>query len=401
MQQPFEGLLVIDATHVLAGPFATYQLAILGAKVIKVEHPAEWDQARDGGTDVDLCRQQMGTLYLTQASNKSSLALDLKTPEGREVFLRLAAKADVLVENYRPGAFDELGLGYEDIRAINPGIIYCSISAFGQDGPKGQQTAYDHVVQATSGLMYGTGTPEVHPLKIGPPVIDYATGTMGAFAIASALYQRKMTGSGQRIDLSMVDTAMLMMGSQLTGYLRNGKEPRAVGNRLQHATNWAYQTKDGLLMLGAANLRQQRRLWNLLGRPDMAKDDYESRDADVEREASVLSELMLARTAQEWEVWLQANHIPAARVRNLPEALADTQMESRALFRKFEDVPGVPGAFQVPLAAFKFEHGGPRIDHPPPRLGEHDEAVLGDLGYAPGDIEALRRKGVISNTDRN
>ncbi len=167
MTRPFEGIRIIDITHVLAGPFAAYQLAVLGAEVIKVEHPDDPDQSRSSGTDRTLNRGQMGTSFLTQGSNKRSITLDLKQESGREVLKRLVARADVLVENYRPGAFAALGLGYEAMAAINPRLVYCSISAFGQDGPRREQTAYDHVIQATSGLMAMTGTEEVNPIKFG------------------------------------------------------------------------------------------------------------------------------------------------------------------------------------------------------------------------------------------
>jgi crotonobetainyl-CoA:carnitine CoA-transferase CaiB-like acyl-CoA transferase len=200
MTRPFEGIRIIDVTHVLAGPFAAYQLAVLGAEVIKVEHPDDPDQTRDSGTDRELNRRGMGTSYLTQNSNKRSITLDLKTEPGRDILKRLVQRADIMVENYRPGAFAALGLGYEVMSEINPRLIYCSISAFGQDGPRGNQTAYDHVIQATSGLMATTGTAEVNPIKFGSPAVDYATGTMGAFALASALFQRERTGRGQRID---------------------------------------------------------------------------------------------------------------------------------------------------------------------------------------------------------
>jgi len=225
MTRPFEGIRIIDATQVLAGPFAAYQLAVLGADVIKLEHPEEPDQTRDSGTDRALNRLGMGTSYLTQGSNKRSITLNLKTEAGCEILKRLVARADIMVENYRPGAFAALGLGYEVMSKINPRLIYCSISAFGQDGPRGSQTAYDHVIQATSGLMATTGTEEVNPIKFGSPAVDYATGTMGAFALASALFQRERTGRGQRIDLAMLDVAMILMSSHLTGYLRNGVEP--------------------------------------------------------------------------------------------------------------------------------------------------------------------------------
>src|SRR6516165_10142256 len=380
MQRPFEGIRVIDATHVLAGPFAAYQLAVLGADVIKVEHPLDPDQSRLTGPDRTLGKRQMGTSYLTQASNKRSLTLDLKQPVGQDVFKKLVANADVVVENYRPAALDALGLGYEAMAAITPRLIYASMSAFGQRGPRAPQTAYDYVIQATSGIMAMTGTPEVNPIKFGSPAIDYATGTTGAFALASALFQRERTGRGQRIDLAMLDVAMILMGSHLTGYLRNGVHPKPHGNRHPHATNGAFETKDGLVMLGASNLHQQRRLWTVLGRPDMIKRTNDERDEDHDHEIAVLSELMLTRTADEWEEFLQARHVPAARVRTMGEALADPQLATRGVVHRHAAATGVEGGFGVPLAAFTFAHGGPRIDSAPPKLGQHNEEILAELG---------------------
>src|ERR1700738_316316 len=322
MTRPFEGIRVIDITHVLAGPFAAYQLAVLGADVIKVEHPDDPDQSRASGTDPELNRRQMGTAFLTQASNKRSIVLDLKLENDRDVLKKLVATADVFVENYRPGAFEALGLGYEALAAINPRLIYASFSAFGQSGPRATQTAYDHVIQATSGIMAMTGTKDVHPIKFGSPAVDYATGMTGAFALSAALFQRERTGRGQRIDMAMLDVAMIMMSSHITGYLRNGVHPKPHGNRHPHATNGAFETSDGLVMLGASNLRQQRRLWTVLERSDMIKRTNDERDADHDREIAVLAEIMLTRSADEWEEFLQARHVPAARVRPLAGAAA-------------------------------------------------------------------------------
>jgi crotonobetainyl-CoA:carnitine CoA-transferase CaiB-like acyl-CoA transferase len=378
--RPFEGIRVIDVTHVLAGPFAAYQLAVLGADVIKVEHPDEPDQSRGSGTDKALNHRNMGTSFLTQASNKRSITLDLKTERDRDILKELTATADIFVENYRPGAFEALGLGYEVLSALNPRLIYASFSAFGQNGPRGRQTAYDHVIQASSGIMAMTGTADVHPVKFGAPAIDYATGMTGAFALASALFQRERTGRGQRIDMAMLDVAMILMSSHLTGYLRNGVHPKPHGNRHPHATNGAFETKDGLVMLGASNLRQQRRLWTVLGRPDMIKRTNDERDADHAREIAVLSEIMLTRSADEWEEFLQARHVPAARVRSMGEALADPQIASRGVVHRHTSAPGIEGGFGVPLAAFTFAHGGPRIDTPPPTLGQHNEEILAALG---------------------
>src|SRR5579864_5128588 len=396
MTRPFEGIRIIDITHVLAGPFAAYQLAVLGAEVIKIEHPDDPDQSRTSGTDRTLNRSQMGTSFLTQGSNKRAITLDLKDERGREILKRLVARADVLVENYRPGAFAALGLGYEAMSAINPRLVYCSISAFGQDGPRQEQTAYDHVIQATSGLMAMTGTEAVNPIKFGAPAVDYATGTMAAFALASALFQRERTGKGQCIDLAMLDVAMVLMSSHLTDYSWNGKEPKPHGNKQPYATNSGYETKDGsLVMIGASNLGQQRRLWAALERPDMAKDDNEAREDDREREAAVIADIIKTRTADEWERYLQARHVPAARVRTMAEALVDPHLKSRGVIHRHTGAPGVDGPFSVPLAAFRFAHGGPSIERPPPAFGANTDALLGELGYATAEIADLRAAGVI------
>jgi crotonobetainyl-CoA:carnitine CoA-transferase CaiB-like acyl-CoA transferase len=337
----------------------------------------------------------MGTYFLTQGSNKRSLTLDLKQEAAREVFRKLVAEADVLVENYRPGAFEALGLGYDALSALNPRLIYCSISAFGQTGPRGGQTAYDHVIQATSGIMACTGTPEVNPVKLGAPAIDYATGTMGAFALSAALFQREKTGRGQRIDLAMLDVAIMMMASHVTAHSRTGKPARPRGNDHEYATNSAYATKDGMVMLGASNLRQQKRLWAALGRPEMAKATNEERVAGRAAEAAVLREMLATRTADEWEVFLQSRHVPAGRVRRMDEALADPQLAARGLTHRFEEAEGVAGPFTVPVAAFGFAHGGPRVDAPPRPLGADSDAILAELGYDDAARAALHRSGAV------
>jgi len=395
MTRPFEGIRIIDITHVLAGPFAAYQLAVLGADVIKVEHPDDPDQSRDSGTDRALNRALMGTGFLTQGSNKRSITLDLKQERGRDILKQLVAGADVLVQNYRPGAFEALGLGYEAMLAINPRLIYCSISAFGQDGIRREQTAYDHVIQANSGIMASTGTEEVNPIKIGAPAIDYATGTMGAFALAAALFQRERTGQGQHIDLAMLGVAMMMQASLMTGYFRNGTEPKPHGNKQPYATNSAYDAREGIVMIGASNIRQQARFWRAVERADLIKTDNEARIADREREAAIIADIIKTKTADEWEVYFQARHVPAARVRTMAEALADPHFNERRVFHEFASAPGVDGPFAVPLAAFKFAHGGPSIETPPPAMGADTDSVLADLGYASGDIAALRTARVI------
>lgn len=393
--QPFEGIRVLDLTHVLAGPFATYQLAVFGADVIKIEIPGDPEQTRIDGVDDDLSNNKLGTHFIIQNSNKRSLTLDLKSEKGRDVLRKLVKTADVMVENFRPGAMKDLGLGYEDMRKINPKLIYASMSAFGQDGPRSGQTAYDQVIQAMSGLMLVNGTPDMVPMKVGTPAIDYATGTMGAFALATALFQRNQTGQGQYIDLAMLDVSLMLMGAHLTNHSRSGREPRASGNHHEYATVGLYDTADGKLQLAAINLKQQKRFWTLLERPDLIKSDGESRKAGADQERKVIREILTQKTAQEWEDYFQSNHVPASRVWSLPETLAHEQIKSRKIVHQFEDAPGIPGKISVPMAAFKLDHGGPEIHSPPPGFGEHNFELLRELGYSQTEIDVLKSEAVV------
>jgi crotonobetainyl-CoA:carnitine CoA-transferase CaiB-like acyl-CoA transferase len=394
--RPYEGIKIIDITHVLAGPFAAYQMALLGADVIKVEHPTDYDQSRDTGGDRALNKQQMGTGFLTQGSNKRAITLNLKHEKGREILKKLVRDADVLVENYRSGAFRALGLGWDDLSALNPRLIYCSMTAFGQEGPRGVQTAYDQLIQATSGMMAMTGTPEVNPIKTGAPVIDYATGTMCAFAISAALFQRERTGRGQYIDSAMLDVSLMLMGSHITSYLRTGKEPKPKGNQMDRASSQLYEAKDAPLMIAAGNRGQHERLFRAVGRPDIAaQSTHDEREELYDKQTEELQKIIGQRTADEWEQYLQSSHVPAGRIRRLSESLEDPQLKARNVLHRHEKIEGVEGPVTVPLAAFKFAHGGPSIETPPPRLGQHTDEVLASLDYSKADIAALRAEGAI------
>jgi crotonobetainyl-CoA:carnitine CoA-transferase CaiB-like acyl-CoA transferase len=394
--RPFEGIRILDLTHVLAGPFCTYQLAVLGAETIKIEEPGTGDIARQTGADKGLNRQLMGTGYLTQGANKRCLTLDLKDPRGRAILKRLVAGADVLVENFRAGAMAALGLGWEDLRLINPRLVYCSMTGFGQEGPKAQHNAYDCVIQAISGLMSMTGWPAMPPLKTGAPVIDYASGLSAAFAISGALFQCERTGRGQRVDCAMLDAALMLMSSHLTGYLWSGVAPKPRGNDLEYAGVSAYETKDGVLMLGSFREGQHRRLWTALGRPDLAAL-WRVQDQEEHREvmAAALREAMLTKTAAEWEDFLAGLHVPAARVRNLAETLSLEQVARRSLLHRFETVPGVDRPVTVPVAAFRYAEGGPSVDTPPRTLGADTDTILGELGLTNAEIGALREARVV------
>ena len=396
--RPFEGIKILDCTHVLAGPFAAYQLAVLGADVIKVEDPNEPDQSRESGSDMALNKLRMGTGFLTQGSNKRSIALNLKTEGGREALKRLVRDwADVLVENYRPGAFKALGLGYEDLSKLKPKLVYASMTAYGQDGPRGNQTAYDMAIQATSGITASTGTAASGPIKTGAPVIDYATGTTGAFAIAAALYQTLRTGKGQHIDMAMLDVALILQASHVTDHFHSGHKPKRNGNKMRFAESSLFETKDGLVQLAASNARQHRRFYKAIGEPAEAERvTLDERYARYDEKCAMVAAKMKEKTADEWENYLEDKHIPAARVRELHETLQDPHLKHRGLLHHHASVPGVGKPVTVPIAAFKFAHDGPSVERPPARMGEHTNEVLKSAGYGAEEIAALRKAGAIA-----
>lgn len=398
MPRAFEGLKVIDATHVLAGPFAAYQMAVLGADVIKIDRPDDPDQVRQQGPDKALNAASMGTTYLAQGANKRSLALDLKTPGGQAVLKRLLKDADVFVQNYRPGALKALGLDYETIREINPRLVYCSVSAFGQEGPRAEETGYDFVFQAVAGLMALTGDADSAPLKTGAPVVDYATGYMTAFAITTALYQRTQTGRGQHIDLAMFDATLMLMSTHISALTVAGKAPKPEGNRFALAGIGAYQTADGILMLGAANMRQQRRLWTALGRPEMIKATNAERLEDHAEEEAVLKEIFPSRSADDWHAFLRDHGVPAGRVRTMEEALADPQLAARGLLQDTPAPMGREGTHRVPVAPFLMSEGNPSIERPAPTIGEHTEAVLAEAGFSETEVSDLIASGAAWRT---
>lgn len=393
--RPFEGIKVLDITHVLAGPFATYQLAVLGAEVIKIEHPVDCDQSRHTGASAQLNAAQMGTNFLAQNSNKRSLTLDLKHPKGCAILKDLVSSADVLVENFRTQALDQLGLGSQALRAINPRLIYCSVTGFGHEGHRASQTAYDHAIQAMSGILESTGAKGGEAVKAGAPVVDYATGMMAAFAIASALFQRERTGEGQTIDLAMLDTALLLQSTQITGYTAAGKTPERRGNKHNFASQNLYDTRDGQIMLAASNIREQTRLFQALGYPERAHQSYQQRAAGYQEEEEFLARVMLEKTAQEWEDYLQSKHVPALRVRKLPEVLDDPQLATRTALHQHPQLPVLGGAATVPMCAFTLAQGGPSIEIPPPYLGQHTIEILTGLGFDEASIHDLQADHVI------
>lgn len=390
-----EGIRVLDLTHVLAGPFGSYQLAVMGAEVIKIEAPDEPDQARFQGSDPDLNDEGMGTAYLAQASNKQSITLNLKSDAGRKILRELVLTADILVENYRPGALDALGLGYANLAALKPELIYCSISAFGSTGPKRELTAYDGVIQAWSGMMAMTGEPGSSPVKCGAPVVDYATGTTAAVAILAALLHRKNCGRGQFVEVAMSDVALILCSSHLTGHLWNGWHPEQKGNRYPFATIGCYQAADAPLMISASNLRQQRKLWEVLERPDLIKTSNRERIGAHGAESEALRKIIATMPVEHWERLFHAARVPASRVQRMEAMLADEHTKSRRVLHQFDRSAGALNGLTVPVAGFRLGACEMGVSTIPQAAGAQNEHVLKSLGYSNKDIEGMRADGVI------
>ncbi|WP_180900736.1 CaiB/BaiF CoA transferase family protein [Martelella soudanensis] len=404
MFEPLKGLRVIDTSQVLAGPYAGYQLALLGADVIKIEVPGIGDWTRKGGQIPELNEAGMGLSYMSQNASKRSVALNIKSPEGRDILKRLTATADVFIENMRPGTMDRNGLGYQDMKAVKPDLIYCSISAFGQDGPYSRRGAYDHVIQGMCGIMGTTGTLESGPTKVGAPYVDFATGLNAAYAISAALHQRRATGEGVHLDVAMLDTSMMLMASLLTSHLSSGWAPEPAGNEAwsRSPTSGCFQTSDGLLMLAANNLRQIVPLLETLGLSDLAEKariDPMAAKGELNGLRPILEATLLTRPAREWEEDLNAVGVPAGRVRNLSEMLAEEHAVARQFTMPIEAMPGM--TVHVPTAGFKANGAAIAPTTPPPRLGEHSREVLGDLGLSEDEIDALVSANIVGTADRH
>lgn len=398
--QAFEGINVVDFTHVLAGPFSTYQLAVMGASVVKIESPSNGDMMRPEGYSDAMESVGRGTQFICQNGNKRSLAVDLDTSEGIEIVRTLLEKADVVVENFRGGVLDRKGLGYDDVASFNPGIIYCSITGFGRTGPKAQHPAYDNVIQAFSGLMAATGSPDQHPVRVGPAVLDYGTGAQTAFAIAAALFQRSRTSKGQRIDVSMTDAALMLMTSTVLDSQLLGQTPVPYGNKNPDRPGYSlYDAADAPLMIGAFTPKQNANLWRVLGHEDRAEAVLTQSKAQIKATAAdtteLIAEIIKTKTADEWEQALNENGVPAARVRRVDEAIAHPQIQSRTLMQPIDVVPESGEQLHTPVAAFGYDHDGPSVDTLAPALGQHSEEVLKEMGYAESDIQALAQRGVV------
>ncbi len=400
MTKLLEGVRVLDLTNVLAGPFCCYQLAQLGADVIKVETPETGDLARQLGADPDLNTRRMGASFLAQNAGKRSVTINLKHPKGRETFLRLAGTADAVVENFRPGVLDRLGVGYDALLAAHPGLVYCGITGFGADGPLRDNPAYDQIVQGLSGVMSITGDAGSAPLRAGFPVCDTMGGMTAAFAVCAALLRRARTGEGERIDVSMLEATLVAMGWAVSNWLIAGVEPVPMGNEnMTAAPSGTFTTGDGPINIAANKQEQFEDLCDLVGRPDLAADprfaDREARKANRYALRDALETALATRSATRWSEALNARGVPAGPVLDIPRVLETEQVKRRGLVRQFDAVPGVDQPVSVVRAGFRLGSGDPGPAAPPPVLGGDTDAILNELGYSADAIEALRRDKAI------
>ena len=397
MTAPLTGIRVLDLTNVLAGPFACHQLVHLGAEVIKVEAVGRGDLARNLGSDPALNAAGMGISFLAQNAGKKSVSLNLKDPRGKDLLFELIKTADVLVENFRPGVMDRLGLDYETLKAVTPSLIYCAISGFGQDGPWVKRPAYDQIIQGASGLMSVTGDSTSAPTRVGSPVADTVGGLTAAMAISAALNAQPR---GCMIDVSMLESVLATMGWVLSNHLIGGQEPAANGNENPtSAPSGTFRTGEGLLNIAANKDEQWLLLCQHLERDDLpTHPDYRTREDRKANRLALRAELetnLRAKSALEWEAELNALDIPSGAVLTVPQVLNSDHLQSRDFLEDFPSTPGVDRAIRVVSTGLKIDGQRPKVTTPPPALGADEAEIWGALGLDAAALQALRKDGVI------
>lgn len=397
---------VLDLSRILAGPWAGQILADLGADVIKVERPGPGDDTRGWGPpwikDDQGQDTSVAAYYLCANRNKRSITVDITQPEGQDIVRRLAAQSDVVLENFKLGGLKQYGLDYDSLKAVNPRLVYCSITGFGQDGPYAPRAGYDFLIQGLGGLMSITGRPDgepgAGPMKVGVALTDILTGLYATNAVLAALAWREQSGEGQYIDMALLDVQVACLANQAMNYLATGSNPRRMGNA--HPSIVPYQdfpTADGHMILAIGNDGQFARFCEVAGRPELAADvRFATNRARVENRAELiplLNEITATRTTTEWIGQLEARAVPCGPINGLAEVFADPQVQARGLAVKMPH----PEAGEVPLVASPIRLSKTPVEYrrAPPLVGEHTDEILADLGVDSADIAGLRERGVV------
>jgi formyl-CoA transferase len=401
--RPLDNIRILDITRALAGPYCTMMLGDLGADVIKVERPGMGDETRGWGPP--FVGKPYGpypgesAYFIAANRNKRSLTVNIQSAEGQEIVRRLAEISDVLVENYRTGDLDKLGLGYLDLHRLYPKLIYCSVSGYGRTGPYAERPGYDAILQAEGGMMSITGPVEGPPSRAGIPIIDITSGMFAATAILAALRARDMTGEGQLVDISLFDSHVALLTNVASNYLVGGKPPSRLGNAHPNLVPYdAFSARDGWFIVGVANEKQWGLLCDVLARPDMKTDSRfaANRDRVTNREelGAELNRIFSQRDVDDWLADLVKAGLPCGRINSLPEVFSHPQAQARQMTLESEHASA--GIVRLPGFPYKFSKTPADILRQPPLLGEHTEEVLTELlDYSPEDVASLRDKGAI------
>jgi len=396
--RPLEGIKVLDLSRVLAGPWCTQLLADLGAEVTKVERPASGDDTRHWGPPWHgEGERRVAAYFLSCNRGKRSAAIDFSRPEGAALVRKLAERADVVVENFKVGGLEKFGLDAASLRAVNPRLVYASITGFGQDGPYRDRAGYDYIIQGMGGLMSITGLPDGEPgggpMRVGVAVVDLFTGLYTCVAILSALLRREKTGEGAHIDMALFDTQLSMLANQASNALVSGKDPPRQGNTHPNIVPYQpFEASDQPIIIAVGNERQFARLAKICGHPEWAGDErFSSNGARVAHRAEMVrlvKDAIRHKTAAEWLTQLEAAGIPAGPINRISQALSDVQAQHRAMVRTLAGMPLVGSPVRL---------DGERADSdlPPPALGQHTEEVLAEIAIGDGEIEDLRAAEVI------
>jgi crotonobetainyl-CoA:carnitine CoA-transferase CaiB-like acyl-CoA transferase len=398
---PLDGVRVLDLTNVIAGPLASYQLAMLGAEVIKIEVPGQGDLARIMGADPALSEMSMGASFCAMNAGKKSVTVNLKSPQGLALFLDLVKDADAVMENFRPGIMKKLGADYDVLKKVNPRLVYCAVSGFGQEGPLSARPSYDQIIQGFSGIMSLTGDPEGEPTRAGYVVCDSIAAMTAAFAMVAALYRQQKTGQGEMIDVSMLDVSLSTMAAwPVSNYLNGSHAPKRMGNHNPAACpSGTFKTAKGSLNIVNNEQHQFERLCDTLGLEEYKTDPRFRDRANRARNRDVLHPMIVQalskKTAAEWEILFDKAGVPAGPILTVPEILEHPQVKGRQLIKRFDNVHGTGRDISVTRLGFRLAGRQPDVSTPPPKLGQDTSDILGSLGYTKDEIDLFRRDGAI------